>query len=420
MNAEETQRTLLELTAIFENASVGIIFTRDRRIERCNGRAAEVFGYASAADLIGQPAAILYADAASYARMGTDNGPLLSQGLPFHGDWLGRRADGTPVWVNLYVRAVDPGRTERGTVWVFEDVTALRQVQREMGAIMGNAPVGIGFTRDRLIVRYNARWGEMFGFEGDEAVGLPARVTFLSDEHYQDVGRRAGPLLAAGKSFQTEHFMRRKDGSHFWVSQIGYVQDPDNPAAGTIWIFEDRTAAKQAEQELREAKNRAEAANRAKSQFLANMSHELRTPLNAVLGYAQLMQIKRAMTPEQAANALDTIRKSGEHLLALINDVLDLSRIEAGKLELHPSSVDLPQFLQTVVDIIAVRARHKGIAAVFEATGELPRRVRADEHRLRQVLLNLLGNAVKFTSAGNVTLRVRSEERRVGRGGRVG
>src|SRR5438552_17247876 len=129
--------------------------------------------------------------------MGTDKGPLLAQGLPFHGDWLGRRADGTPVWVNLYGRAVDPGRTERGTVWVFEDVTALRQVQREMEAIMRNAPLGIGFTRERRIVRYNARWAEMFGFEGDEAVGQPARITFLSDEHYAELGEVAGPLLSS-------------------------------------------------------------------------------------------------------------------------------------------------------------------------------------------------------------------------------
>jgi PAS domain S-box-containing protein len=404
-NAAQSNPALLELTAIFENAAVGIMFTRDQRIERCNGRVAELFGYASADRLVGQPASMLYADAASYERMGQEAGPLLGQGLPFHGDWMGRRADGSPVWCNLYGRAVDPLHTERGTVWVLEDVTASRQVQREMAAIMRNAPVGIGFTRDRRIVRYNARWAEMFGFDGDEAVGLPARVTFLSDEHYAELGQRAGPLLSAGKPFRTEHFMRRKDGTQFWVSMIGYVQDPADPPAGTIWIFEDRGAARQAEQELRDAKNRAEAANRAKSRFLANMSHELRTPLNAVLGYAQLMQIHRAMSAEQSATAVDTIRKSGEHLLALINDVLDLARIEAGRMELHPAAVDLPQFLQTVADIVGVRARHKGIGLLFETAQDLPRRVQADEHRLRQVLLNLLGNAVKFTASGQVRLR---------------
>jgi PAS domain S-box-containing protein len=301
--------------------------------------------------------------------------------------------------------AVDPAHAERGAVPWLDDATAARRLHREMDAIMRYAPVGIGLTRDRRIVRYNARLAEMFGFDGDEAVGQPARVTFLSDEHYAEVGREAAPLLAAGKPFQTEHFMRRKDGSEFWVSMIGYLQDPGDASAGTIWICEDRGAARQAAQELREAKERAEAANRAKSRFLANMSHELRTPLNAVLGYAQLLQMNSAIAAAGGAAAVDIIRKSGEHLLALINDVLDLSRIEAGRMELNTSVVDLRHFLQTVKDIMAVRAQHKGIALVFDTAPHLPRRVRMDEHRLRQVLLNLLGNAVKFTDRGSVRMR---------------
>ena len=405
-DAAQMQRTLLELTAILENAASGILFTRNRIIERCNQRAAEIFGYAGADDLIGQPASLLYTDLAAYNRMGDEAGPLLAAGNAFHRDWQGRRADGSVVWCNLYGRAVDPARNEAGTVWVAEDVTELRRTQQDIEAIMRNAPVGIGFTRDRRIVRYNARWAEMFGFDGDEAVGQPARITFLSDEHYESLGKVAGPLLLAGQSFRTEHYMRRKDGSQFWVSQIGYLQDPGNPGAGTIWIFEDRSAALQAERELRAAKEHAEAANRAKSRFLANMSHELRTPLNAVLGFAQLLQLSSEPGTRQA-KFLGTIRQSGEHLLALINDVLDLSRIEAGHLDLHPGPVELRKFLQAILDIISVRARSKGVAMGFETDGELPLQVTGDEHRLRQVLLNLLGNAVKFTpDGGRVTLRV--------------
>ncbi len=413
-DSADIRRTLLELTAILESAATGVLFTRNRIIGRCNRRAAEIFGYAAADDLIGRPASVLYLDMAAYDRKGDEAGPLLAAGNAFHREWQGRKADGTTVWCNLYGRAVDPTDTKAGTVWVAEDVTELRQMQREIGAIMRNAPVGIGFTRDRRIVRYNARWAEMFGFEGDEAVGQMARVTFLSDEHYDEFGRRAGPLLSAGKSFSTEHYMRRKDGSQFWVSQIGYLQEPDNPSAGTIWIFEDRTAALRSAQELRAAKEHAEAANRAKSRFLANMSHELRTPLNAVLGFAQLLQLDRDLGSRQAG-FLTTIRQSGEHLLALINDVLDLSRIEAGHLELHPGAIDLPKFLQTILDIVSVRARAKSVATVVEAQADLPRRVEGDEHRLRQVLLNLLGNAVKFTDRGQVTLRVRSAPQSEGR-----
>ena len=160
---------------------------------------------------------------------------------------------------------------------------------------------------------------------------------------------------------------------------------------------------------LRRAKEMAESANRAKSAFLANMSHELRTPLNAVLGYAQFLQSDKGLSAEQS-NALNMIRKSGEHLLALINDVLDLSRIEAGRLELHPAAIDLPQQLLTIVDIVRGRARHKGIMIDFVAAENLPRWVKGDAHRLRQVLLNLLGNAVKFTERGEVRLYAHSEE----------
>ncbi|WP_284619837.1 PAS domain-containing hybrid sensor histidine kinase/response regulator [Aquabacterium humicola] len=404
----DAARTLRELTAIVDNAAVAILFLRRQRIERCNSRAAEMFGFASADAMVGLHASLLHPDEASNQRLRTMAEPLMTSGQSFHGDWLLRRSDGAPLWCNVYGRAIDPQRPEDGSVWVAEDISHLRQVQREIEAIMRNAPVGIGFTRDRVIVRHNARFAEMFGYGVDEAVGLPARVTFIDDAHYEEVSRVAGPLLSTGKPFRTEHYMRRKDGSRIWVSQIGYLQDPDDPTAGTIWIIEDRTAALETAQALQAAKEQAERANRAKSRFLANMSHELRTPLNAVLGFAQLLQLDPALGDRQAA-ALDAIRQSGEHLLALINDVLDLSRVEAGKLELQSQPIDLRQFLQTVLEIVGVRAQAKGLGVTLDLAPGLPRRVEGDEHRLRQVLLNLLGNAVKFTAAGTVALRARSD-----------
>ncbi|HZW22803.1 ATP-binding protein [Noviherbaspirillum sp.] len=157
--------------------------------------------------------------------------------------------------------------------------------------------------------------------------------------------------------------------------------------------------------ELTVAKERAEIANRAKSTFLASMSHELRTPLNAVLGYAQILKRDPNLDQRQVA-ALDTIQHSGEHLLTLINDLLDLSKIEAGKFELHESPADLQQFLHTICDIIRVKAEQKALDVVFDVAQSLPAAVMMDEKRLRQVLLNLLGNAIKFTDRGQVKLRV--------------
>lgn len=160
--------------------------------------------------------------------------------------------------------------------------------------------------------------------------------------------------------------------------------------------------------ELVIARDRAEVANRAKSAFLAAMSHDLRTPLNGVLGFAQLLQRDRNLTQRQQAG-VNAIRQSGEHLLTLINDILDLAKIEAGKFELCPTVFDLPRYLDGLVELMGVRARQKpALQLGAELSADLPETFRADEKRLRQVLLNLLDNAVKFTERGTVTLRVRT------------
>lgn len=157
--------------------------------------------------------------------------------------------------------------------------------------------------------------------------------------------------------------------------------------------------------QLSAAKERAEIASQAKSQFLARMSHELRTPLNAVMGYAQILKMDEALSPKQR-NGLDIIHSSGQHLLTLIVDILDLARIEAGKAELRVAPVELPARLNAVADIVRVMALGKQVDLELELDPALPAVVQADDKRLSQVLINLLGNAVKFTHAGGVTLRV--------------
>jgi predicted ATPase/signal transduction histidine kinase/CheY-like chemotaxis protein/tRNA A-37 threonylcarbamoyl transferase component Bud32 len=162
------------------------------------------------------------------------------------------------------------------------------------------------------------------------------------------------------------------------------------------------------QQEIRErqrAEAKAEAANRAKSEFLANMSHELRTPLNGILGYAQLLKKSTTLTDAQQ-NGINVIHRCGEHLLLLISDILDLSKIEARKMELYPNEFYFAEFLDEIVAICRIRAEQKGILFTYKPLPPLPRFVQADEKRLRQVLLNLLGNAVKFTHYGEVTFTI--------------
>jgi len=160
--------------------------------------------------------------------------------------------------------------------------------------------------------------------------------------------------------------------------------------------------------ELSQAKDAAEAANRAKSVFLSNMSHELRTPLNAILGFAQILE-QDARIPEDQRRNIAAINRSGRHLLSLINDVLEISRIEAGRTRLLREAFDLPATLLAVEEMIRIRAEAKGLAFVVECAPDLPAYVLGDAHHLRQVLINLLGNAVKFTDRGQIDLRVKPE-----------
>ncbi|MES1163626.1 MAG: histidine kinase dimerization/phospho-acceptor domain-containing protein, partial [Rhizobacter sp.] len=231
------------------------------------------------------------------------------------------------------------------------------------------------------------------------------RCVWPSDAAYDQIGQTAGPLLQQGVAFEGEFEMARRDGSLFWAHLRARSIDPQHPGSGgTIWIVDDITERRRVAAALADARDQAESASRAKSEFLANTSHEIRTPLNGLLGLVRLAQ-DPALSPARLRQYLEHIDDSAQALAGLISDILDLSKIEAGRLSLEQVDFDLHQMLGQMRDAYAELAAAKGLELRFSLDEGVPRWVNGDPVRLRQIPANLLGNALKFTDRGWIELR---------------
>jgi signal transduction histidine kinase/ActR/RegA family two-component response regulator len=208
--------------------------------------------------------------------------------------------------------------------------------------------------------------------------------------------------------YATEYRMRVRDGSYKWVLARGQaLWDDQGHAVRMVGSHTDITERKLAEEALKRAKDQAETASRAKSEFLANMSHEIRTPMNGVLGMIDLV-LETELSREQREH-LDTAKQSARSLLSLLNDILDLSKVEAGRLELLPTNFSVRQIAEDAVRMLIVSARQKGLELNVRIEPDVPELVSGDPVRLRQIISNLVGNATKFTDRGHVTVNVKVE-----------
>jgi len=347
--------------------------------------------------------------------------------------------DGAQIWIRTSKIPLTNSQGDvLGVLGCYDDITARKRVEEALRDNEERLRLALTAANQGLY-DLNLQTGEaivspeyatMLGY--DPATFQETNGYWIERLHPHDRERVAGIYQAyvTGQmaDYQVEFRQRTQDGQWKWILSLGKIVAWDEAGhplrmLGTHTDIDDR---KRLEQELRQinleleqrveertldlqrAIEAAEAANRAKSVFLANMSHELRTPLNAILGFAQLMTRDRTLDSEKRQQ-LCIINRSGEHLLYLINDILEMSKIEAGRTSYTSISFDLQSLLNTVEELFQLRAREKGLQFRVERVATLPTYIETDENKLRQVLINLIGNAIKFTQSGYVILRVQVE-----------
>ena len=292
---------------------------------------------------------------------------------------------------------------------ISERTAELAAVNKEQNSIFETAGVGIVLMRGRVIIRCNSALEEIFGYGPGELSGQPTRVWYPDEAAYALGGAPVYERLARGETHQRTQQLIRRDGSLFWARISCRAFDSTQPMQGTVAIIEDITEEREAEEQLREALEKAREADRIKSAFLATMSHELRTPLNSIIGFTGIMlQGLAGPLNEEQLKQMSMVQNSSRHLLALINDVLDISKIEAGQLVLSCTDFDLRESLDKVVKTVTPMVEQKNIGLSLTVTDEVGR-MWADQRRFEQVVLNLLGNAIKFTDRGLVSVFCTSE-----------
>lgn len=398
---KERQATLAMYKLLSQHARDAMIFVcqSDGRVMEANDAALQMYGYTRREFLSLRVHDLR--DPADLATLESSLAEAERGGVIY--ETRNKRKDGSifPVEVGAQGAIIGGERTIMGIV---RDITERKQFERERQRYFDLSidPMCVAHIGGKF-VRVNAAFANILGFTQDELLATP----FSDLVHPDDSALRMEQLRkleAGGKVVGFEVSCRRKDGTY-----VCLVWDAVPAGEGDLVyaMGRDVTEQKAAEAALAQAKDKATEASRLKSQFLANMSHEIRTPMNGVIGMTELL-LSTPLSREQNEYA-GAIRESGAALLAIINEILDFSKLEAGRLDLEISEFSPTAAAESVADLLASQARQKSLAVQSFVAADVPRSLRGDPGRLRQVLINLVGNAIKFTDVGRVTLRVTSE-----------
>lgn len=348
-----------------------------------------------------------------------DDQQVLRTGEVLHSVEEHRVPDGTSRWIE---RLKSPVRDVDGCIVgvqvLFWDVTESHQAQQALAheryllqTLMDNVPDSIYFKdREGRFLRVSRAKAAKSGLsDPSEAVGKTDHE-FFSEEHANKADRDEQKVMDSGEPLiGQEEQLHWQDGKVTWSSTTKLpLCDTNGKVVGTFGISRDITQLKLAQEELREARDAADVASRAKSEFLANMSHEIRTPMNGIIGMTELL-LDTSLTSTQR-EYLRMVQESGESLLSILNDILDFSKIEAGRLELDSHPFDLRDALGDTLKPLGLRAHCKGLELAYSIDADVPFVLEGDLGRLRQVVVNLIGNAIKFTEQGEVVLNVRCVE----------
>lgn len=321
-----------------------------------------------------------------------------------------RRADGAALYVEYWAYPVCDDVRQGGALVTFFDVgarLASEQDQRLAGRVFEHVDRALIITdATGHIVSANPAYTQLTGWTREEVLGKNPRFR-RSDRHDDAFYRQMWRALLEDGSWEGEIWNRRKDGSCYLEElSITTVRDAEGTITNFVAAARDLTEDRRYQQELRDARQRAEAANQAKTQFVANMSHEIRTPLTAILGYAETLADPR-QSPASSEESIAAILRNGHYLLELVNEILDFSKIEAGCLDIERVSTPLAELLTGIAALASERARAKGLEFALIVEPPWPHTLVTDPTRAKQILINLLSNAVKFTERGWVRLRIR-------------